>query len=127
MTMDRPPEEIEWYFDRFMGLIQDCLDRRSELSLRQARYKARAVKGRVYWKIFIDTEEIATGFDIDYVKGITRSNIFGFVRRKDGAIFRAATYKAPETRTKTAIRGYISDDNPREYFTDYGIVYAEGP
>ena len=125
--MKRLPEEIEWHFDRFMGLIQDRQDRRSDLSTMKIQYKVRAQKGRVYWKIFIDEEELATGFDIDYPTGCTASRIFGFVRRKDGAIFRAATYKAPETRTKTAIRGYISDDNPREYFTDYGIVYAEGP
>jgi hypothetical protein len=125
--MERLPEEIEWHFDRFLDLIQDRQDRRSDLSPLKIRYKSRAQKGRVYWKIFIDEEELATGFDIDYPVAITASKIFGFVRRKDGAIFRAATYKAPETRTKTAIRGYIFDDNPREYFSDYGIVYAEGP
>ena len=50
----------------------------------------------------------------------------GRVYWKDGAIFRPATYKAPETRTKTAIRGYVYDEHPEEYFTRYGIVYAEG-
>jgi hypothetical protein len=127
MMMKRLPEEIEWHFDRFVDLIQEQQDRRSDLSTLRTRYKVRTQKGRVYWKIFIDQEELALGFDIDYPTRRYASQIFGFVRRKDGAIFRAATYKAPETRTKTAIRGYIFDSNPREYFTDYGIVYAEGP
>ena len=41
--------------------------------------------------------------------------------------WRAATYKAPETRTKSAVRGYVYDDHPQNYFTQFGIVYAEGP
>ena len=81
------------------------------------RKQVRVEKGRVYWKIFVDTYDEWSG---------QRSQIFGFVRRKDGAIFRAATYKAPETRTKSAIRGYVHDDHPEEYFTKYGIIYAEG-
>ena len=127
MTMERPQEEIDWYFERFTELIQRHQTIRADLSTMKIQYQVRTQKGRVYWKIFVDTYELATGFDHDYPDGLIRTKIFGFVRRKDGAIFRAATYKAPETRTKTAIRGYISDDNPREYFTDYGIVYAEGP
>ena len=126
MTMERPQEEIDWYFERFTELIQKHQTIRADFSTMKIQYKVRTQKGRVYWKIFVDTHELATGFDHDYPDGLIRTNIFGFVRRKDGAIFRAATYKAPETRTKTAIRGYIFDDNPREYFTDYGIVYAEG-
>lgn len=124
--MERPQEEIDWYFERFLELIQNHQTARSDLSPMKVQYKVRAEKGRVYWRIFVDTHELATGFDLDYTKGIIRSNIFGFVRRKDGAIFRAATYKAPETRTKSAIRGYVFDSNPSQYFKDYGIIYAEG-
>ena len=124
--MERLPEEIEWHFQRFMGLIQKRQTSRGDLSPLKTWYEARAEKGRVYWKIFIDEQEMPTGFgDARYAySGKTR--IFGFVRRKDGAIFRAATYKQPETRTKTAIRGYVFDDSPSEYFNDHGIVYAEG-
>jgi hypothetical protein len=116
--MDRPQEEIDWHFERFTELIQDMLYRDDNLSY--GGYGGSVVsvhKGRVYWKIMVDTHD---------EWGSTRSKIFGFVRRKDGAIFRAATLKAPETRTKTAIRGYVYDDHPEEYFTKYGIIYAEG-
>ena len=115
--MHRPQEEIDWHFERFIGLIQKMQDDLDQLSVRDERKQVRVQKGRVYWKIFVDTHDEWSG---------PRSQIFGFVRRKDGAIFRAATYKAPETRTKTAIRGYVYDEYPEEYFTQYGIIYAEG-
>ena len=116
--MSRPQEEIDWHFQRFTSLIQDMLHREDSLVVSGYGGKVvRVKKGRVYWKIFVDTYDEWSG---------QRSQIFGFVRRKDGAIFRAATYKAPETRTKSAIRGYVYDDHPEEYFTKYGIIYAEG-
>jgi len=116
--MDRPQEEIDWHFERFIGLIQKMQDDASQLSIQAEGWPhVRVEKGRVYWKIFVDK--------FDEWSGRT-SKIFGFVRRKDGAIFRAATLKAPETRTKTAIRGYVYDDHPEEYFGKYGIIYAEG-
>ena len=116
--MHRPQEEIDWHFERFIGLIQKMQDEESQLSIQAEGWPyVRVEKGRVYWKIFVDTQDEWSG---------RRSRIFGFVRRKDGAIFRAATYKAPETRTKSAIRGYVYDENLEEYFTKYGIVYAEG-
>ena len=115
--MHRPQEEIDWHFNRFVGLIQKMQDDEDRLSVRDERKQVRGEKGRVYWKIFVDTYDEWSG---------QRSQIFGFVRRKDGAIFRAATWRAPETRTKTAIRGYVYDDHPEEYFTKYGIIYAEG-
>ena len=113
----RPQEEINWHFDRFTGLIQKLQDDESSLSISDERKQVRVEKGRVYWKIWIDSYDQWSSHS---------SSIFGFVRRKDGAIFRPATYKAPETRTKTAIRGYVYDEHPEEYFTRYGIVYAEG-
>ena len=116
--MHRPQEEIDWHFERFIGLIQKMQDDEAQLSIQAEGWPhVRVEKGRVYWKIFVDTQDEWSG---------RRSRIFGFVRRKDGAIFRAATYKAPETRTKSAIRGYVYDENLEEYFTKYGIVYAEG-
>ena len=114
----RPQEEINWHFERFIGLIQKLHDEPATLlALSDNRRQVRVETGRVYWKIWIDSYDQWSSHS---------SSIFGFVRRKDGAIFRAATYKAPETRTKTAIRGYVYDEHPEEYFTRYGIVYAEG-
>jgi|TARA_R110000851_G_scaffold332985_1_gene510696 hypothetical protein len=116
--MDRPQEEIDWHFERFIGIIQKMQDTGDRSPVAGLDWKqVRVEKGRVYWKIFVDKYDEWSG---------RTSKIFGFVRRKDGAIFRAATLKAPETRTKTAIRGYVYDDHPEEYCGKYGIIYAEG-
>ena len=116
--MDRPQEEIDWHFERFIGIIQKMQDTGDRSPVAGLDWKqVRVEKGRVYWKIFVDKYDEWSG---------RTSKIFGFVRRKDGAIFRAATLKAPETRTKSAIRGYDYDDHPEEYCGKYGIIYAEG-
>ena len=98
---ERTPEELEWYMERFTTLIQKCQDEH-QLSLKFPKETAvRVEKGRKYWKIFVDSHDEWSG---------PRSLIFGFVRRKDGAILRAANMKAPETRTKNPVRGYIWDE-----------------
>jgi len=71
-------------------------------------------KGRVYWKLILENRN-------DF--GGSSSTVYGFVRRADGAVFRAADWKKPETRTKRAIRGYVTDEFPEDYFTAYGVVY----
>ena len=122
--MDRLPEEIEWYFERFIETIKRTQEVRTELSPMNYRYTVRVEKGRVYWRILIDQYDLIPWSDEDLSEDPYRTSIFGFVRRKDGAILRAATLKAPETRTKTAVRGYVYDENVEDYFTDQGITYA---
>jgi len=75
----------------------------------------RKEKGRIYWKLILESR---TEF------GGNSSTVYGFIRREDGAIFRAATWRSPETRTQTAIRGYITDEYPEDYFTSTGVIYA---
>ena len=72
-------------------------------------------KGRTYYKLFLENQN-------DF--GGSSSTVYAFIRRKDGAVFRAATWKQPETRTKTAIRGHITDEYCLDYFTPYGVTYA---
>ena len=72
-------------------------------------------KGRVYYKLILENQN-------DF--GGNSASVYGFIRRKDGAIFRAATWRQPETRTKTAIRGHITDEYCIDYFTAYGVTYA---
>ena len=72
-------------------------------------------KGRIYYKLILESTS-------DF--GGNSATVYGFIRRKDGAIFRAATWKQPETRTKTAIRGHITDEYCIDYFTAYGVTYA---
>ena len=65
--------------------------------------------GRKYWRIWKDGGQ---------------KSVYGFVRKDDGAIFMAATWKAPQTKTKTAIRGYLHDDDRLSHCNAYGINYA---
>jgi hypothetical protein len=37
---------------------------------------------------------------------------------------KAATWKAPQTKTKSAVRGYLTDEDRINTCTAYGIVYA---
>jgi len=66
--------------------------------------------GSKYWRIWTTS-------------GSSKS-VFGFVRKDDGAILKAATWKAPQTKTKTAVRGYLTDEDRINTCTAYGIVYA---
>ena len=116
---ERTQEELEWYMDYFASLIQICLDEHS--SHLRYPYDAEVIvnKGRKYWKIMVHE-----AWPRDNGRGRTR--IFGFVRREDGAILRAANMKAPETRTKNPIRGYIWEEDAGSTFSWTGINYDMG-
>jgi len=107
---ERSQEEIEWHMERFIELIQKCQDSVHQ-DPRVADCTVVVKKGRKYWKILTVTCRTYC--------------IFGFVRREDGAIFRAANMKAPETRTKNPIRGYIWEPNVEDTFTWTGIIYDQ--
>ena len=64
---------------------------------------------RKYWRIWRDNG---------------RKSVYGFIRKDDGAIFSAATWKAPQTKTKSAIRGYLHDDDRLNHCNEYAINYA---
>ena len=72
-------------------------------------------RGRKYWKIIKTNRN-------DF--GGSSKTVYAFVRKSDGAVFRPATWSKPETRTKSAIRGHITDEWAEDYFTPYGVVYA---
>ena len=72
-----------------------------------------AKRGSVYWKLI---RAVGNG----------QLSVYGFVRKADGAIFKAAGWKAPFTKGPTAIRGYVTDvSNGLDATTEYGIVYAQ--
>ena len=112
----RSQEEIEYAFETFAAgcdIIVKGYTREKFPTLPLEGVSI--VPGRVYWKLVLENKN-------DY-GGYSRT-VYGFVRRKDGAIFKAATYRRPQTETKTAIRGYITDESPMEYFTPHGVIYA---
>ena len=119
MIMERTQEELEWYMEHFASLIQICQDEDCSSRTFAPFRDVRVEKGRKYWKIMVDET-----WPID--NGRNRTRIFGFVRREDGAIFRAANLKAPETRTKNPIRGYIWEEDAGNTFSWTGINYDMG-
>ena len=62
--------------------------------------------GRKYWRIWKD------------------SSVYGFVRKDYGAILRAASWKAPQTKTKSAVRGYLHDEDRLSHCDAYSVKYA---
>ena len=105
METERLPEEIEWHFERFVERAQERLDNYIEKAGgppgREARIEVN--RGRVYWKLFYA--------DRWPYQDYTDRSVWAFVRRKDGAIFAAASWRAPQTKTKSPIKGYIFEDH----------------
>lgn len=73
-------------------------------------------RGRIYWKLILESRSDFGGYS---------GTVYAFIRKSDGAIFRPATWKKPETRTKKPIRGYITDEFPEDCFAPHGVVYNE--
>jgi len=78
-------------------------------------------KGRTYYRLV----RVRKHHNSNFFLGPEKYRTFAFVRKSDGAIFRAATKNKPETRTKSAIHGYVTDENPEQYFSFYGVLYAQ--
>ena len=66
--------------------------------------------GRKYWRIWKDGGQ---------------KSVYGFVRKDDGAIFRAAGWKGPQTKTKSAICGYLHDTDRLSHCNAYSMNYAQ--
>jgi hypothetical protein len=112
----RTPEEIEYAFETFVEKVQDKINDHFVSNYKNLKApKITVHPGRVYWKVVREEGE-----DL----GINCS-VYGFVRKSDGAIFKAATWKAPYTKGNSAIRGYVCDNsNGMDATTAYSIKYA---
>jgi|TARA_R110000824_G_scaffold8122_6_gene36838 hypothetical protein len=71
-------------------------------------------KGRTYWKLILESRSDFGGYS---------GTVYAFIRKSDGAVFRPSGWKKPETRTKMAIRGYITDEFAQDYFSAHGVIY----
>ncbi len=119
---ERTQEELEWYLERFIGSIQQCLEEHENTRAYGDNWTVTTKKGPKYWKI------IATATPKDenaWLGTAPRPSIFGFVRRKDGAILMNAG-KRPQTETKSAVRGYIWEETANSTFSWTGINYDMG-
>ena len=72
--------------------------------------------GHVYWKL--------TRVSDSGPHNSASRTVYAFVRKRDGAIFKAAAYRAPYTKGKSAIRGYVTDEWASSLITAHGVIYA---
>lgn len=98
-------------FEKFVRHVQAVVDTYHEEYHPGQGAKIVYEEGSVYWKLI--SERYAFG------KEAGRS-VYGFVRRSDGAIFKAASWRAPAT--KPGVRGYL-DNYDDKLLGAYGISY----
>ena len=73
--------------------------------------------GHVYWKLVRVN-------DAGPHNSASRT-VHAFVRKIDGAIFKPASWKAPQVKGKSAIRGYVTDEWASSVLTPHGVAYAQ--
>ena len=116
INLDPSELEIEHEFDLLLLKLQEKIN----ISYNQNKYSGPVPdlifkKGSVYWKLIKEYKnEAQTPYSCI---------VYAFVRRKDGAILRPATWKQPQTRTQNPVKGYITDEWATDYFTAYGVAY----
>ena len=106
-------DEIELAFEYFVETVRNLCDEYMDKNFPSlGRYDIRVSEGSVYWKVI---KEDKSG----------HASVYGFVRKSDGAVFKAASWKAPYTKGKSAVRGYVTDEWVGHFITPHGIVYAQ--
>ena len=114
----RSPQEIEYALEIFVENVQQMLNEHFATNYAMLTPPEIGVHpGRTYWKI-VKQDAIEQG-------GGRQCSVFGFVRKSDGAIFKAATWKAHYVKGGSSIRGYVNDNAiGMNSVTPYGVVYA---
>jgi hypothetical protein len=109
-------EEIEMAFKYFVLRAKEICDEYMEENFPSlSKYNLAVDEGSKYWKIVQE----GTGRE----RG--RRSVYGFVRKSDGAIFRAASFRAPQTKGKNAVRALVTDEWATGVLTPHGIAYSE--
>jgi len=116
-------EDIAIAFDHFVASAQDIVDDYMETRFPMLPRPVVEVRpGKVYWKLVKVTGESPLD-GLGYYPS-QKEYVYGFVRKSDGAIFKAASYKAPYTKGPSAIRGYVTDEWATSTLTPHGVIYA---
>lgn len=113
-------EEISLAFEHFIESAQKIVDNYLQTNFPTLpRQRVFAKEGSVYWKLL--REDVIEGGETRFVRG---DYIHAFVRKRDGAIFMPASRKAPQTKGKSAIRAYVTDEWAASVLTPHGVCYA---
>tara|TARA_R110000765_G_scaffold362295_1_gene452508 strand:- start:221 stop:607 length:387 start_codon:yes stop_codon:yes gene_type:complete len=117
-------EDINMAFDHFVAQGQNIVSKYMEERFPMLPCPTVEVRpGSVYWKMVKVTPDNALD-GLDYVSS-QKEYVYGFVRKSDGAIFKAASSKAPYTKGASAIRGYVTDEWAASTLTAHGVIYAQ--
>ena len=112
-------EEINLAFEFFVTqaqrIVSDYMSKHFP-SLHKERIEVND-NGHVYWKLSRVSEP-------DHHNTCSRT-VYAFVRKQDGAIFKPASWRAPYTKGKSAIRGYVTDEFASSTLTAHGVIYAQ--
>ena len=68
-------------------------------------------KGSKYWKLIL-------------ARSNNSRSVYGFIRRSDGAILKAASWSRPQLKTEKHICGFITDDESINCFGPYGVRHV---
>ena len=118
--MNYSEEEIELAFEYFVGEAQRIVSEYMETSFPTLPKQEIAInEGSVYWKLIRQDEDEAGTL------GSRSSTVHAFVRKRDGAIFKPASWKAPQTKGKSAIRAYVTDEWASSVLTPHGVAYVK--
>ena len=110
--MNHSREEIEYAFETFVEGIQIKLNEHYAQHLSNLTPPTVSVRGgSKYWKL-VRREQHG-------------DSVYGFVRKEDGAILKAASWSAPFVKGPSAVRGYVTDPQNGMSSVDWhGVVYA---
>ncbi len=113
MEFTRSRAEIEYAFETFKDMVQKKINQHYADSYANLTAPSLVtIPGRKYWKIvMVDTNQ---------------TFVHSFTRKEDGAIFKPASFKAPNTKGASAIRGHVCDGSNGMNATTYSgsIRYA---
>jgi len=116
--MNYSEEEIEMAFEHFVSEAERIVTEYMSKNFPTLPKQHIEVndRGRVYWKLSrVDGDPGERGYS---------KSVYAFVRKKDGAIFKPASWRAPYTKGKSAIRGYVTDEWASSLITPHGVIYA---
>jgi len=102
--------EIEFGLEQFIEKVNELINEYYKNNFPNQEPKVIAIRGgRTYWKL------------------ATNGRVYGFVRKSDGAILKAASWRAPYVKGNNYVRGYVTDsDFGVHTATPYGIRYQTG-
>jgi len=109
--MNHSKEEIEYAFETFVESVQQLVNEHylNDHYLTAPQIVVRG--GSKYWKV-VRREQHG-------------DSVYGFVRKEDGAILKAASWSAPFVKGPSAVRGYVTDPQNGMSSVDWhGVVYA---